>query len=191
MSRFLQRWSQRKRAAEAAPQTGPEPPVVPVPLADAGAPPAPASEAQAQPPALELPALEDLNLDSDFSGFLKEEVSEALRRQALKKLFSDPHFNRMDGLDIYIDDYSIPDPIPPDILKRIGHAREWLDEVASEAEAEADAEAVVEAVVEVIVEGDADVVAAAPVEEAASVPAAEEAADSEPPAGAGEGARPA
>lgn len=191
MSRFLQRWSQRKRAAEAAPQAGPEPPAAPVPLADAGAPPAPASEAQAQPPALELPALEDLNLDSDFSGFLKEEVSEALRRQALKKLFSDPHFNRMDGLDIYIDDYSIPDPIPPDILKRIGHAREWLDEVAGEAEAEADAEAVVEAVVEVIVEGDADVVAAVPVEEAASVPAAEEAADPEPPAGAGEGTRPA
>ena len=31
----------------------------------------------------------------------------------MKKLFSDPHFNVMDGLDTYIDDYGKPDPIPP------------------------------------------------------------------------------
>ena len=30
----------------------------------------------------------------------------------MKKLFSDPHFNVMDGLDTYIDDYGKPDPIP-------------------------------------------------------------------------------
>jgi hypothetical protein len=32
----------------------------------------------------------------------------------------------MDGLDIYIDDYSQPDPIPPEILAKLRHAREWL-----------------------------------------------------------------
>ena len=53
-------------------------------------------------------------------------MSEALRRKALHKLFSDPHFNQMDGLDIYIDDYSQPDPIPPEILAKLQHAREWL-----------------------------------------------------------------
>ena len=37
----------------------------------------------------------------------------------MKKLFSDPHFNIMDRLDIYIDDYSIPDPIPMEMLKRM------------------------------------------------------------------------
>ena len=31
----------------------------------------------------------------------------------MKKLFADPHYNVMDGLDVYIDDYSKPDPIPP------------------------------------------------------------------------------
>ena len=31
---------------------------------------------------------------------------------AMKKLFTDPHFNVMDGLDIYIDDYRKPDPLP-------------------------------------------------------------------------------
>jgi hypothetical protein len=34
-------------------------------------------------------------------------------------MFSDPHFNIMDGLDIYIDDYSKPDPIPLEMLKRM------------------------------------------------------------------------
>jgi hypothetical protein len=37
----------------------------------------------------------------------------------MKKLFSDPHFNVMDGLDIYIDDYSIAEPIPPSMLEKM------------------------------------------------------------------------
>jgi hypothetical protein len=35
----------------------------------------------------------------------------------MKKLFADPHFNVMDGLDIYIDDYSKSDPIPEAMLR--------------------------------------------------------------------------
>ncbi|ESJ19752.1 hypothetical protein B551_0210575, partial [Cupriavidus sp. HPC(L)] len=46
-------------------------------------------------------------------------VDETVKRAALKTLFADPHFNVMDGLDIYIDDYSKPDPIPPDVLRRL------------------------------------------------------------------------
>ena len=78
-----------------------------------------------------LPPVESLSLSSDFTAFLKDEVSEALRRKALHKLFSDPHFNQMDGLDIYIDDYSRPDPIPPEILAKLQHAREWLADDAA------------------------------------------------------------
>ena len=37
----------------------------------------------------------------------------------MKKLFSDPHFNVMDGLDTYIDDYGKPDPIPPSMLRQM------------------------------------------------------------------------
>ena len=37
----------------------------------------------------------------------------------MKKLFADPHFNVMDGLDIYIDDYSIPSPLSPEDLKNM------------------------------------------------------------------------
>ena len=39
----------------------------------------------------------------------------------------------MDGLDIYIDDYSRPDPIPPEILAKLQHAREWLADDAAPA----------------------------------------------------------
>ena len=43
-------------------------------------------------------------------------MGEDVRRAALKKLFSDPRFNVMDGLDVYIDDYSKTEPIPPEML---------------------------------------------------------------------------
>src|SRR5882762_8268313 len=52
----------------------------------------------------------------------------------VKKLFHDPHFNVMDGLDTYIDDYSKPDPIPEEMLKSLKQANRLLfpDEVAEE-----------------------------------------------------------
>jgi hypothetical protein len=39
-----------------------------------------------------------------------------VKNAAMKKLFADPHFNVMDGLDTYIDDYGKADPIPPEML---------------------------------------------------------------------------
>jgi len=55
----------------------------------------------------------------DFSAFMKPDVDPAVQQAAMKKMFSDPHFNVMDGLDIYIDDYSKPDPLPPGMLERM------------------------------------------------------------------------
>ena len=37
----------------------------------------------------------------------------------MKKLFANPHYNVMDRLDIYIDDYSQPDPLPQSMLRQI------------------------------------------------------------------------
>ena len=51
--------------------------------------------------------------DSDYRAFFHPKVGEDVRRAALKKLFADPRFNVMDGLDVYIDDYSKEAPIPP------------------------------------------------------------------------------
>ena len=155
---FLSRWSRRKLAAVAQAEA-----VVPV----AGESPAPLRSEAADPlsvvPAAPdgaasaemlagaaaeagLPPVESLSLSSDFTAFLKDEVSEALRRKALHKLFSDPHFNQMDGLDIYIDDYSRPDPIPPEILAKLQHAREWLADDAAAGPAPDDATELVDAV---------------------------------------------
>jgi hypothetical protein len=50
---------------------------------------------------------------------MKPDVDPAVQQAALKKMFTDPHFNIMDGLDIYIDDYSKPDPLPPGMLERM------------------------------------------------------------------------
>ncbi len=40
------------------------------------------------------------------------DVDGDVRRQALKTLFSDPRYNVMDMMDVYVDDFSKPDPIP-------------------------------------------------------------------------------
>ena len=77
-----------------------------------------------------LPSMADvagLTHESDYSGFLAKGVDEAVKRSALKKLFADPHFNLMDGLDTYVGDYSQPDPMPPGMLAALNHAQALLD----------------------------------------------------------------
>jgi hypothetical protein len=108
---FFNRWSRRKEEAPAAPDTTAVPAV---------------EEAAELPP----PTLEDvaaLGHDADFSRYLKPGVDETVRRSAMKKLFTDPHFNVMDGLDIYIGDYNTFEPIPPAMLAMLAHARPLLD----------------------------------------------------------------
>jgi len=105
----LSRWSRRKLAAAAeAPAAASAPAVVPAPATAPGVPTPSA--------ALELPPVESLTFDSDFTAFLQPGVDDKVRRAALKQLFRDPRFNIMDGLDTYIDDYTKADPIPPDIV---------------------------------------------------------------------------
>ncbi|MFM2400133.1 MAG: hypothetical protein RL341_2290, partial [Pseudomonadota bacterium] len=94
--------------------------------------------APAQPPP-ELPPVESLTAESDFTPFMQAGVSALVRNAAVKKLFTDPHFNVMDRLDIYIDDYSIPDPLPPGMLEQLEHCKStlfpqpWQDQVEPEA----------------------------------------------------------
>jgi hypothetical protein len=96
-------------------------------------PPQPAAEKVADPkaPAPELPPLDNLTPESDYRAFFHPKVNEDVRRAALKKLFSDPHFNVMDGLDVYIDDYSKTEPIPAAMLASLRQAQrilEWAKE---------------------------------------------------------------
>ena len=77
-------------------------------------------------PAPDLPPVDKLTIESDYRAFFHPKVGEDVRRAALKKLFSDPHFNVMDGLDVYIDDYSKTEPIPPAMLAGLRQAQKIL-----------------------------------------------------------------
>ena len=122
---FLSRWSRRKtaeRRGEPEPEAAPPAEVVSAP---AVAPePVPVEPAPDAPPPLTLEDAAKLTPADDFTPFVARGVDEAVKRAALKKLFADPHFNVMDGLDTYIDDYSQPDPIPPEMLRELRHTAE-------------------------------------------------------------------
>jgi hypothetical protein len=86
---FFQRWSRLKLAG--------------------GEPPA--------PEAADLPPVESLDFSSDFAPFLRADVEESVKRAALARLFHSGEFNRMDGLDVYVDDYGVAEPIPEEALQ--------------------------------------------------------------------------
>jgi hypothetical protein len=128
---MLSRWSRLKSAAHKAELAVVSPPSEPSgpprhsgpsdPVADGGlVEPALTENPLVQDPVkVELPKIADLTPDSDFTPFMQSGVDSVDRNAALKKLFTDPHYNQMDGLDIYIDDYGKPDPIPEEMLKRL------------------------------------------------------------------------
>ncbi|MCW9048251.1 MAG: DUF3306 domain-containing protein [Gammaproteobacteria bacterium] len=55
---------------------------------------------------VDMPDIESMTADSDYSDFLSPGVSEELRNLALRKLFLSEVFNIRDGLDEYDDDYT-------------------------------------------------------------------------------------
>lgn len=139
---FLGRWSRRKaqaRAGQPEPAPMPAEPAVPTVPAAAAAPPDIEAEralADAPAPAAAAPAAVDaeagsptlddvraLSTESDFRPFVARAVAPEVRNAAFRKLFSDPHFKLMDGLDVYIDDYGRPDPLPESALRQMASAR--------------------------------------------------------------------
>ena len=95
---FLARWSRLKREEKPAEKK------------DDAAPPA-------------LPPLDKLTPESDFSPFMHPKVEDALRRTALKKLFSDPHFNTPDPFEAYSGDWTGGEPISEEMLATLNQAR--------------------------------------------------------------------
>jgi hypothetical protein len=123
---FFARWS--KKNSEGRPEKNAETAAPGAPLPQASVPAA----ASAAP----LPTLEDaerLTPDADFSAFMAQGVDELVKRTAMKKLFTDPHFNIMDGLDTYIDDYNKFEALTPDIVATLNHAKALLDPLSQSA----------------------------------------------------------
>ena len=132
---FLGRWARRKQDARegrpleepAAPAIVPQSMTEPPPVHTAAAAPVvaapPAVQPEAPPPPPTLEDVQALTAQSDFQRFMAPDVDPVVRNAAMKKLFADPHFNVMDGLDIYIDDYNKPDPLPPSMLRQMASAK--------------------------------------------------------------------
>jgi len=99
---FLRRWSRLKHEDRAKP---------------------PAKEEQ---PAPALPSVEKLTPQSDFAPFMHPKVEDALRRVALKKLFSDPHFNVADPFEAYSGDWTGGEPISQEMLATLNQAQQLL-----------------------------------------------------------------
>ena len=116
---FLARWS-RVKEEEARTKASAE-----IPKSSIGAPleakdghePHPATSLpEPSPP---LPSVDSLTPQSDFAPFMARDVDPGLRNLAMKKLFTDPHYNIMDRLDIYIDDYSTHPPLSIDVIRQM------------------------------------------------------------------------
>lgn len=131
---FLSRWSRRKvqardgallpeAVAVVAPVVAPAPePPAAAPVAALTASDPAAVAAPPDPP----PTLDDvarLTRESHFGRFVQRDVDPTVKHAALKKLFTDPQFNVMDGLDTYIDDYGKPDPLPASMLRKMAQAK--------------------------------------------------------------------
>ena len=131
---FLGRWSRRKLDAkegkpqEAEPEEVVNPAAAVIPAHSAILAPGadsldPGLRRDDDPVPLTLEDAQSLTTESDFRPFAARGVAPEVKNAAMKKLFSDPHFNVMDRLDTYIDDYSQPDPIPRDMLRKLASAK--------------------------------------------------------------------
>jgi len=124
---FLSRWSRRKslsRDGIELPEPEPDDGTVLAPAPDGETPPAESAadrDLAVDEPQPELPPLESLDADSDYSAFLNARVPEDLRKKALHKLFHSPKFNVRDGLDDYDLDFSKPEPLGEIITAEMRH----------------------------------------------------------------------
>jgi hypothetical protein len=136
---FLGRWSKRKlegKRAEPDPAAAVIPAEAAIQESRVGGTLAPGSgtgldsvvrrDDKDQVPAEPAPTLEDvqsLTPQSDFRRFAGADVAPEVKNAAMKKLFADPHYNVMDGLDVYTGDYSQPDPMPASMIRQLAGAK--------------------------------------------------------------------
>ncbi len=98
----LHRWSNRKkRSKEKKPQTE----VESVETNDSQEPPS-ENVLEAEKKEIELPPIESLDENSDYSVFMSPEVDTAVQKLAMRKLFRLPQFGVLDGLNDYDDDFT-------------------------------------------------------------------------------------
>ncbi len=142
----LSRWSRRKAEAQQVEEALQEE-VKPALDAETAFP----AEIE-EPPVLtdaDMPDLDTLDENSDYSGFMSKGVSEELRNLALRKLFRSSVFNIRDGLDEYDEDYTtfekLGDIVTCDMKHHIEKEQQRLREkLAEQGEPAANDSAVIE-----------------------------------------------
>ncbi len=156
----LSRWSRLKQEAATAPPDDLEALAV---ASEATLATPMSEEVEQEPPPLtdaDMPDLDSLGEDSDFTGFMSPGVSDELRNLALRKLFRAPVFNIRDGLDEYDEDYTsfekLGDIVTCDMKHQIEVQERKLRE-AQELEDQAKAEAQLQDSDEMDDEDDAEV----------------------------------
>jgi hypothetical protein len=85
-----------------------------------------------EPPPLtdkDMPPIESLSEESDFTQFFSSGVSEELRNLALRSLFKLPQFNIRDGLNDYDEDFSKIPVLAKEVAAKL---RSWLHEKQDE-----------------------------------------------------------
>lgn len=127
---FFRRWSSRKRRAlrERADDAPAEAPVEESKAVENDA----AGEPERVLTDEDMPPLESLNEDSDYSGFMSPGVSESLRNLALRKMFLSSKYNFTDGLDDYADDFTKFAPLGDIITSDMRHQIEMQAERAKQ-----------------------------------------------------------
>jgi len=110
----LSRWSQRKLAARRGDAVDEPDPAAPagtdVQVSQPAGEPAGAQGPAGEEEAPELPSIDGLDAQSDYTVFMRKNVPEAIRRAALRKLWtSDPVLANLDGLNNYDEDYNVID----------------------------------------------------------------------------------
>jgi len=132
-SPLLQRWSRRKQRSRAEPCVDDQTDNQADKQACAPEPVLSAAEDTAE---IELPRIEDLDENSDYSAFFNPKVAEDLRRVALRKLFRSAVFNVRDGLDDYDEDFTVYEPLGDIVTADMRHEMRRKAERAKEQLAE-------------------------------------------------------
>ncbi len=119
---FLQRLHRRKLAARRGEALSEEPVLPQAGTAEAEGP----DPVEAAPPLTDadMPPVDSLDADSDFSGFLSPGVSEALQRAALRRLWQVADMEFIDDLDIYASDYRSFEPLGEIVTQEMRHRME-------------------------------------------------------------------
>lgn len=127
---FLSRWSRRKHAQQ----------VIGTEEKEANEHPLTLEEQEDLPGDEDMPAVETLTEESDYTGFLSPNVSEELRSLALRKLFHGAAFNVCDGLDDYAEDFTsfakLGNIITADMKHQLEEARKKLEQQLPSADEE-------------------------------------------------------